>query len=84
MAQGLEIGEGGLAFRTDRALKVGALVVISFQIPSGDFCSVRAEIRNQDRQDANTASYGVAFESISFERKREIRSFVINRSEFEA
>lgn len=83
MAHGSEIGEGGISFKTDRALKLGALVVISFQIPDGQFISVRAEIRNQEKVIQGEAVYGCAFDNMSFERKREIRSFVTNRSEFE-
>lgn len=84
MAHGTEIGEGGISFKTDRALRMGALVVISFQIPDGQFISVRAEIRNQEKAMEGQAVYGCAFDSLSFERKREIRSFVTNRSEHEA
>lgn len=82
MAQGSEIGEGGLSFRSEIALKVGALIVISFQIPDGNFISVRAEIRNQDKK-SGEATYGCAFDSMPFDRKREIRNFVTNRSENE-
>lgn len=83
MAHGSEIGEGGLSFKTDRALRMGALVVISFQIPDGQFISVRAEIRNQEAIVEGQAVYGCAFDNLSFERKREIRAFVTNRSESE-
>src|SRR5690606_32380109 len=82
LAQGGEISEGGMSFRSDEKLKVGALVVLSFQIPDGQFVSVRAEIRNQD-QKGNEIGYGCAFENIAFERKREIRHFVTNRPESE-
>lgn len=83
MAHGSEIGEGGISFKTDRALRMGALVVISFQIPDGQFISVRAEVRNQEKG-GSEAVYGCAFDNLSFDRKREIRSFVTNRSENEA
>ena len=84
MAHGSEIGEGGISFKTDRALRMGALVVISFQIPNGQFISVRAEVRNQEKVVQGDAVYGCAFDNLSFDRKREIRSFVTNRTENEA
>ena len=84
LATGSEIGEGGISFRTSERLKVGALVVLSFQIPDGLFVSVRAEIRNEDALTNAELIYGCAFENIVFERKREIRNFVTNRPESEA
>lgn len=87
---GFEIGEGGLSFVSDRILKVGALVVVNFQVPDGDFISVRAEIRNSEIKPGDpqvskvaTQVYGCAFESLTFDRKREIRNFVTNRPESE-
>lgn len=82
LAQGAEIGEGGISFRTTENLRLGALVVVSFQIPDGQFVSVRAEIRNEETITADIL-YGCAFENITFERKREIRNFVTNRPETE-
>lgn len=83
LGNGSEIGEGGMSFCSEKALKVGALVVLSFQIPDGEFVSVRAEVRNQDKMNDGGLEYGCAFENIAFERKREIRNFVTNRPETE-
>lgn len=82
LAHGAEIGEGGLSFRTTESLRMGALVVVSFQIPDGQFVSVRAEIRNEENV-TNEYVYGCAFENITFDRKREIRNYVTNRPESE-
>lgn len=88
MTTGFEIGEGGISFRSPKLLKVGALVIVNFQVPSGEFVSVRAEIRNTDNKpvpnkEAGDLVYGCAFENLRFERKREIRNFVTNRPESE-
>lgn len=91
MTAGFEIGEGGVSFQTRTPLKIGALVVLNFQVPDGEFISVRAEIRNSENppdmqvgadgrvtQDGLLV-YGCSFENLRFERKREIRNFVTNR-----
>lgn len=85
LGTGSEIGEGGISFKSTEKLVKGALVVISFQIPDGQFVSVRAEVRNLETENANSMEmvYGCAFENIPFERKREIRNFVTNRPETE-
>lgn len=86
MSGGFEIGEGGLSFTSERVLKVGALLVLNFQVPDGEFVSVRAEIRNAETEGEKSPGpviYGCAFENLIFERKREIRNFVTNRPESE-
>lgn len=86
MTTGFEIGEGGLSFRSEKVIKVGALVVLNFQVPEGQFVSVRAEVRNSEVMadvHAGEVVYGCAFENLMFDRKREIRNFVTNRAESE-
>lgn len=86
MTTGFEIGEGGLSFRCEKSIRVGALVVLNFQVPEGEFVSVRAEIRNSEVKpevQEGEVIYGCAFENLVFERKREIRNFVTNRPESE-
>ncbi len=84
LGTGSEIGEGGISFKSTENIIKGALVVVSFQIPDGQFVSVRAEIRNlEDQTEGAEMVYGCAFENIPFERKREIRNFVTNRPETE-
>lgn len=86
MTMGFEIGEGGLSFRSEKDLKVGAVIVLNFQVPDGEFVSVRAEVRNSETKAELRSGgpvYGCAFENLVFERKREIRNFVTNRPESE-
>lgn len=80
---GEEIGEGGLAFWATRELAIGDRVVLSFQIPNGDFYCIQCEVRNQ-RESLNGAfNYGCSFLKLGFEGKRQIRNFVTARSESE-
>lgn len=82
LSTGDEIGEGGLSFWSERKFKVGDLVVLNFQVPEGSFVSVRAEIRNMaDSDQPGLWHYGLSFENLKFEKRREIRTYVTARSE---
>lgn len=83
VGMGAEIGEGGLAFYSDRALPIDAEAVISFQIPDGSFVCVRIQIRNQQADATGGYLMGCSFKNLKFEHKREIRAYVSARSEFE-
>ncbi len=81
---GNEIGEGGVAFELPMAFSEGDEGVISFQIPDGSFISVRVEIRNQKPSETKGENIvGCSYKNLKFEHKREIRSYVSARSEFE-
>lgn len=79
---GAEIGEGGVAFYLPREFALHSEAVASFQIPDGSFVCVRVEIRNQ-QPEAGAILVGCAFKNLKFEHRREIRSYVSARSEFE-
>jgi c-di-GMP-binding flagellar brake protein YcgR len=84
MGNGVEVGEGGLSFLLGQAFPEGRSVVVNFQVPEGGFVSVQAEIRHitKDRK-SGLFQYGVLFKTLKFEQKREIRSYVSARTEFE-
>lgn len=85
LAQGLEVGEGGIALHVDdeafRKLAVGKCAVLTFKMPGGHFISVRAEVRN-DVPVGGAQAVGCSFHNLAFEARREIRSFVSARSEY--
>lgn len=78
-ATGADIGEGGMSFLTDQKLELGRHIVVNFKMPEGPFISVRAEIKNVREQGKGQTLYGVAFENLKFDWKREIRNFVTAR-----
>jgi hypothetical protein len=80
LAQGKEIGEGGLAFIAVERLEEGSSVVLNFQIPGGDFVSCISEVRSCKESPDGGFLHGCLFRGIKFEHKREIRSFVSSRS----
>ncbi len=84
MGNGVEVGEGGVSFLLGQAFPEGRSLVINFQVPSGAFVTVQAEIRNV-KKDLRTGlfSYGTLFKTLKFEHKKDIRSYVSARSESE-
>ncbi|MBX3039357.1 MAG: PilZ domain-containing protein [Bdellovibrionaceae bacterium] len=80
----IEIGEGGLSFSCGRELTPNTLIVASFRIPNGDFVSLRAEVRAARPSPQGGFIHGVAFTHIAFTHKRQIRSFVSERTERES
>lgn len=74
-----EIGEGGLSIFGDVAFPEGHHIVLTFQIPGGDFVSLRSIVRSSKMQDGRF-NHGLSFESIQFTHKRQIRAFVSSRS----
>jgi len=83
VGMGAEIGEGGVAFLSNTEFPLESEAVISFQIPNGSFVCVRVEIRNRQLDPSGDYLMGCIFKNLKFEHRREIRSYVSARSEFE-
>lgn len=79
LADSEEIGEGGMAILLPESFQENDEIVVSFRIPSGDFVSLRAQVRSV-REMNGQASHGVAFNDIAFSHKRQIRTYVSARS----
>jgi c-di-GMP-binding flagellar brake protein YcgR len=75
----MEIGEGGMALISKEPLAQAQQVVVSFQIPGGDFVSLRGVVRSAKNENGRFI-HGLSFENIAFTHKRQIRSFVSARS----
>ncbi len=84
LAQAGEIGEGGISIKTDLVLTEEEPLMISFQIPNGDFVCLRAVVRSTQKDEitdrADTVIHGLAFTNVEFALKRQIRSYVSSRS----
>lgn len=77
-----ELGEGGMSFTSDMIVSEGSLVVLNFQIPNGDFVTVRAEVKSSSPvANSGVAIHGLAFLNMSFAKKRQIRAFVSARTQ---
>jgi hypothetical protein len=84
VGSGSEIGEGGLSLLVPSNHPIEKEAVLSFQIPNGSFICVRVEIRNAVKDKKNGFFIlGCAYKNLTFEHKREIRSYVSARSEQE-
>lgn len=76
----VELGEKGMMFTTDVAMKVGDQLVVSFFIPGGYCVITRALVRYQNV--AKTSSrVGIEFTTVSFEDRRALRDYISQRKE---
>lgn len=82
LMQSGEIGEGGMSLITDESLPQNQPLVISLQIPGGDFVSLRAIVKSI-KNEKGRVHHGLSFQNVAFTHKRQIRSFVSARSELD-
>lgn len=77
-----EIGEGGISINSEIVLTEGREVVLSFQIPGGDFVFLRASVLStQKKEGEHVVTHGLSFSDIAFTHKRQIRAYVSARNE---
>lgn len=77
-----EIGEGGISIHSEYVLTEGRELVINFQVPSGEFVSLRAVVRStQKKEGDHRVTHGLSFSDIAFAIKRQIRAFVSARKD---
>jgi hypothetical protein len=75
-----EIGERGMLFETDMALRNIEKMVISFVIPGGHIVITQAQVRYQLVK-GQKARVGVEFINITFEDRRKVRDFIAQRKD---
>ncbi len=78
LGQAVDLGEGGISFLTDRVMNQDQGAIISFQIPSGDFVFVKSSVNTTHRIE-NHFRVGMAFHSLDFSCRRQIRLYVSGR-----
>jgi hypothetical protein len=79
VVEGVEIGEGGISFKSQVEIPKDQRLIVNFFLPEGDFFSVRTTLRNIQ----NTSQYfiyGVSFDDVSIALKRQIRAYVARTS----
>lgn len=77
-----EIGEGGMSIISDYVLSEGQEVMVSFQVPGGDFVFLRGLVRSTQKKEGDLkVTHGLSFADIEFAIKRQIRSFVSARTQ---
>ncbi len=83
ICQAGEIGEGGMSIQSDLVLTEGESLTVSFQIPTGSFVTLRADVKNTQKttkpEDASSVIHGLSFSEVKFALKRQIRSYVSSR-----
>lgn len=77
-----EIGEGGMSIISDFVLTEGHDLVVSLQVPGGDFVFLRGTVRStQKKEGDDKVTHGLSFNHIEFAIKRQIRTFVSSRKD---
>lgn len=77
-----EVGEGGMSILSEFVLTEGHELVVSFQVPGGDFVFLRALVRSTQKKEGDPrVTHGLSFSEIEFAIKRQIRSFVSARTD---
>lgn len=79
VVQGVEIGEGGISFKSDFVLEDNQRIIVNFFLSEGDFFSVRTTLKNKQTTSDHYV-YGVSFDDISIALKRQIRAFVARKT----
>ncbi len=75
IGNGVEIGEGGLSFTTEKKMDVGKRLILNFFLSDKDFFSVRVTLLNA-LSSTKAYTYGVSFDDVSLGLKRQIRVYV--------
>lgn len=76
VAQGYEIGEGGVSFFSSVPLPLATRILVTIPVKVGQFKCIQAEVRNCLTREDGHFMVGVQFLDINFDIKRGIRSFV--------
>ena len=75
-----ELGERGMLFETELAVRSLGYMVVSFVIPGGYVVMTRAQVRYQIKK-GNKSKVGVEFTNITFEDRRKVRDFISQRKD---
>jgi hypothetical protein len=72
-----QVGEGGMMISSAKPLVEGERLVISFFLPGSAMIVVRSIVRSVvQAKPGQSERYGMEFENLGFQHKREIRNFV--------
>ncbi len=72
-----QVGEGGMMVTAPRDLSIGEQLVVCFYLPGCALVIVRGVVRSVIPESGEVAErYGIEFENLGFQHKREIRNFV--------
>ena len=75
VVEGVEIGEGGISFKTLSHIETDQKIIVNFFLVDGDFFCVRCTARNR-QEISGSFICGVSFDDVSVALKRQIRAYV--------
>jgi len=76
VVMGNELGEGGMSFLYHRPVELAQKILVTLPNSKNNFHCLQAEVRNCSRKESGVYTVGSQFLDITFDVKREIRSFV--------
>lgn len=85
VSESTQLGEGGMLIVCPQNLEIGQKLVVTFKLPDAVQAVVRGIIRYklEPKGDVKYPCYGIEFVNLDFNLKREIRSFVASKSQYE-
>jgi hypothetical protein len=73
---GVEIGEGGMSFKTSRKLNVKDKAIVNLYLTEDEFFSIQLTLLNETKYGSKEFIYGASFDEVSVSLKRQIRTYV--------
>lgn len=85
VSEASQLGEGGILIECPQQLEIGQKLVVTFKLPDTIQAVVRGIIRYKldPKGEQKYPCYGIEFVNLDFNLKREIRSFVASKSDYE-
>lgn len=68
-----------MSLNSELVLNNNSEIVVNFQIPDGEFVSVRAIVKSTSKSSPSHVSHGISFDQLQFGHRRQIRTFVSAR-----
>jgi hypothetical protein len=76
-----QVGEGGMRIGARRKFELDDPVVLTFQIPNGSLVCVLGLVRHSGIGPKNAAIFGIRFENLDNQVRRELRAFVASATQ---
>lgn len=77
-----ELGEKGMMFDLDLAIRQGQDLICTFYLPDGYFVVTQAQVKSVAKDEkVKYAKVGVEFTNINFEDRRKVRDFISQRKD---
>lgn len=76
----VQVGEGGVMLEANHQFAENDRLLVTFSLRGDDFITSKATIRYIKETEKKSFSFGVEFDELPFQSRREIRSFVASQN----